>query len=294
MNVCPQTKSKKWAHVSENLGEHAACIISVVIRLGKQLISQGRGTLWELYSCVCDVAILGQWTHFCTWWISLALLTSIFSGPATTSTKLSLVRAAGLGYLRGWSWACSFVHGLLDGGKPLLGGIGHSVLMLGTQDIGTHGKVLPQWGLLLSHQGWLIFIDNLSGFRLTCIWLGRHFPTDLNEEGKIHPKCEWLYHGSWRPRLNRREERKTRGTWTFLVLVCLGINEYLYPSATAVGIADSSAVTDSTLKHEPKPVCPEVVSYCVFGKKQWQKPLILSIIMCPYSKGPIGISVSSE
>lgn len=66
----------------------------------KQLISQGRGNLWVLYSCVCDVAILD---HFSTWWISLALLTSIFNAPATTSTKLSLVRAVGLGYFRGWS-----------------------------------------------------------------------------------------------------------------------------------------------------------------------------------------------
>lgn len=180
-------------------------------------------------------------------------------------------------------------------------GIGHSVLMLGTQDIGAHGKVLPQWGLLLSHWGWLIFIDNLPGFRLACIWLGRHFPTDLNEEGRSTLKGSGSIMGAEGPDWIEGRKEKTRWTWTFHVLgslICSGINKYSYSSATAVVIADSSAVTASTLKHEqPKSVSPEVVSYHVFGKSNdrshWCFPL--SCVFTPSPKrGPIGMSLCRQ
>lgn len=110
-------------------------------------------------------------------------------------------------------------------------GIGHSVLMLGMEDIGAHGKVLPQWGLLLSRWGWLVFIDNLPGFRLACIWLGRHFPTDLNEEGRSTLKGSGSIMGAEGSDWIEGRKEKTRRTWTFVVLgslICSGINKYSY------------------------------------------------------------------
>lgn len=171
--------------------------------------------------------------------------------------------------------------------------------MLGTQDIGAHGKVLPQWGLLLNHRGWLIFIDNWFGFRLICVWLERHFPTDLNEEGRSTLNVSGSIMEAEGPDWIEGRKEKTRWTYEHFCSRLPGLLRYKWVfvsfSHRCGHCKLSSAVTDSTLKHEPKPVCPEVVSYRVFGKKkQWQKPLIFSIILCPYSKGPIGISVSSE
>lgn len=177
-------------------------------------------------------------------------------------------------------------------------GIGHSVLMLGTQNIGAHSKVLPPWGLLLSHRGWLIVIDNLPGFRLVCIWLGRHFPTDLNEEGRSTLKGNGSVTGAEGPDWIKGRKEKTRQTWTFLLLgflICSGINAYSSPSATAVGIADTSAVTDSTRKHEPKSVSPEVVSYHGKSNDRSHRYFPLSCVPPPSTeRGPIGVSLCHQ
>lgn len=127
------------------------------------------------------------------------------------------------------------------------------------------------------------------------------FPNRFEWGGNILSKCEWLCHGSWRPRLNRREKRENQRDMNMPCPRLPGLLRYKWVFVSFSHRCGHCRLLCSDrlyFQHEPKSVCPEVVSYRVFGKKQWQKPLIFSIIMCHYSKPQMrsyrDISVSSE